>query len=95
MGSDVILVTIGRMPFTRRRCTGKMRSMYQFMISGRESNRSVSAVGAQSTTRRSYLPPSTCVFTSIRLKISSRPGITESSSAWMVSTPAQFMSCTK
>ena len=69
--------------------------MYQFMTSGSESSRSVSAVGAQSTISRSYLPPSTWVFTSISAKISSSPGITESSSAWIVSTPAQFISCTK
>ena len=36
------------------------------------------------------MPESTWVFTSVRLKISSRPGITESSSASMASTPAQF-----
>ena len=65
--------------------------MYQFMISGSESNRRVSAVGAQSTTSRSYLPLSTCVRTSMSAKISSSPGITESSSAWIDSTPAQFM----
>ena len=41
--------TSGRTTFTTRRCTGKIRSMYQFMMSGRLSSRSVSAVGAQST----------------------------------------------
>ena len=95
IGREVILVTMGRTPFTTRRCTGKMRSMYQLMTSGNERRRSVSAVGAQSTTRRSYRLPSTCVLTSMRLKISSRPGITDSSSAWIVSTPAHPISWTK
>ncbi len=66
--------------------------MYHCITSGRESNRSVSAVGAQSTINTSYAPLSTCVLTSIRAKISSRPGSTVSSSAWIVSVPAQFIS---
>ena len=53
IGSDVIFESIGRTVLTMRRSTGKMRSMYQFMISGRLSRRSVSAVGAQSTTSMS------------------------------------------
>ena len=53
IGSDVIFDTIGRTVFTTRRSTGKIRSMYQFMISGSDSSRSVSAVGAQSTTSMS------------------------------------------
>ena len=91
----VIFVTMGRSVFTTRRSTGKIRSMYQFITSGSESSRSVSAVGAQSTMSRSYLPAWTWVFTSMSAKISSSPGITESSSAWIVSTPAQFISWTK
>ena len=91
----VIRDTIGRIVFTTRRSTGKIRSMYQFMTSGSESSRSVSAVGAQSTTSMSNAPLSTCVLTSIRLKISSSPGITVSSSAWIVSVPAQFISWMK
>ena len=71
----------GRIVFTTRFSTGKIRSMYQFMISGRDSSRSVSAVGAQSTTSRSAVPSSTCRLTSMRPKISSRPGMTDSSSA--------------
>ena len=69
--------------------------MYQFMTSGSESRRSVSAVGAQSTTTMSNAPLSTCVLTSMRLKISSSPGITVSSSAWIASVPAQFISWMK
>ena len=53
MGRVVILDTIGRTARTTLRSTGKMRSMYQFMTSGRLSSRSVSAVGAQSTTSMS------------------------------------------
>ncbi len=90
----VIRETMGRTAFTTFRSTGQIRSMYQFMISGRLSSRRVSAVGAQSTTRTSKLPLSTWVFTSINAKISSSPGITVSSSAWIVSVPAQFMSWT-
>ena len=52
-GMLVILATMGRTPFTTRRWTGKMRSMYQFMTSGSDRSRRVSAVGAQSTTIRS------------------------------------------
>ncbi len=94
MGIDVIRDSSGRMVFTTRRSTGKMRSMYQFMASGSDSRRRVSAVGAQSTTSRSYRPESTWVFTSVRAKISSSPGITDSSSASMASTPAQFRNAT-
>ena len=49
IGSVVIFDTIGRSVFTTRRSTGKIRSMYQLMISGSDSSRRVSAVGAQST----------------------------------------------
>ena len=66
--------------------------MYHCITSGSESSRSVSAVGAQSTISTSYFPLSTWVFTSISAKISSRPGSTVSSSAWIVSVPAQFIS---
>ena len=91
----VIRDNIGRSVFTTRRSTGKIRSMYQFMTSGSESSLSVSAVGAQSTTTMSNAPLSTWVLTSIRLKISSRPGMTVSSSAWIASVPAQFISWMK
>ena len=53
IGSVVIFDTMGRTAFTTLRSTGKIRSMYQFMISGRLSSRRVSAVGAQSTTSMS------------------------------------------
>ncbi len=53
IGSVVIRETMGRTAFTTLRSTGKIRSMYQFMISGSDSRRSVSAVGAQSTTSMS------------------------------------------
>ena len=53
MGIEVSRDSSGRIVFTTRRSTGKIRSMYQFIASGSDSSRSVSAVGAQSTTSRS------------------------------------------
>ena len=72
-----------------RRPIGKTRSMYQERMSGRDSSRIVSAVGAQSTTRTSHSPDSAWVLMSPRAKTSSSPGTTASSSASMASTPAQ------
>ena len=55
-GMDVMRSRTGRTTFTTRRSMGKMRSMYQRAISGSESRRSVSAVGAQSMTTQSKAP---------------------------------------
>ncbi len=49
----------------------------------------VSAVGAQSTTTTSHSPDVACCLMSARANTSSRPGMTESSSASRPSTPAQ------
>ena len=53
IGSEVTRDTIGRTVFTIFRSTGKTRSMYHCITSGRESSRRVSAVGAQSTIKTS------------------------------------------
>ena len=53
MGIVVTRDMSGRTAFTTLRSTGQIRSMYQFMMSGSDSSRRVSAVGAQSTMRTS------------------------------------------
>jgi hypothetical protein len=64
--------------------------MYQLKMSGRLRKRIVSAVGAQSTTTTSHSPDVAYALMSARAKISSRPGMTLSSSASMASTPAHW-----
>ncbi len=49
----------GRTTFATLRPTGNIFSMYHDITSGRLNNRSVSAVGAQSTMIASYFPAST------------------------------------
>ena len=48
----------GETTLLTRRPTGNSRSMYQARMSGRDRNRMVSAVGAQSTTMTSQSPES-------------------------------------
>ena len=91
MSGPMTRLNTGRTTFATLRSIGKMRSKYQLRTSGRLSSRSVSAVGAQSTTRRSYAPSSDARFTSVRLKSSSSPGITDNSSALIASTPPHSM----
>ncbi len=64
-----------------------MRSMYQLRASGNASSRSVSAVGAQSTTITSQRPDRMWSRTSSSASTSSAPGSTVSSSASIGSTP--------
>ena len=61
--------------------------MYQPSASGRASSRSVSAVGAQSTTITSHSPERACSRSSSSASTSSAPGMTVSSSAATGSTP--------
>ena len=63
--------------------------MYQRAISGSDSSRSVSAVGAQSTTMQSNEPSSAWRRRSVRLNTSSIPGSAMISSAATGSAPAQ------
>ena len=69
------------------RCEGRMRSSHQVTTSGNESSRSVSPVGAQSTTTQSNSPSSWWRLIHSSEKSSSIPGGTVSSSAAMRSTP--------
>ena len=62
-------------------------SSHQRAASGKESSRSVSPVGAQSTTIASHSPESVCCLSASRLNSSSPPGGTVSSSAAIRSTP--------
>ena len=62
--------------------------MYQPRASGSASNRSVSAVGAQSTTITSHRPERACRRSSSSASTSSAPGITVISSAATGSMPA-------
>ena len=62
-------------------------SSHQRAASGNESSRSVSPVGAQSTTITSQSPDSAWAFSASRLNSSSPPGGTVSSSAAIRSTP--------
>ena len=72
-----------------RRSTGKTRSMYQPSASGSASSRSVSAVGAQSTTMTSHAADSAWLRSSSSASTSSAPGSTVSSSAVIGSTPGR------
>ncbi len=47
---------MGDTTLVRRRLAGNTRVMYQCRMSGRDRNRIVSAVGAQSTTTTSHSP---------------------------------------
>ena len=69
------------------RCEGKILSSHQVATSGNESSRSVSPVGAQSTTTQSNSPSSWWRLICSSEKSSSIPGGTVSSSAAMRSTP--------
>ena len=62
--------------------------MYHPSASGSANSRSVSAVGAQSTTITSQSPLTAWLRSSSRASTSSAPGITVSSSAVIASTPA-------
>ena len=74
--------------FTTRRSIGKTRVMYQPSTSGSASNRSVSAVGAQSTTITSHCPERACSRSSRARAPPRGPGTPSSSSASTGSTPA-------
>ncbi len=67
-------------------------SSHQRAASGKESSRSVSPVGAQSTTIASHSPDSTWCLSTSRLNSSSPPGGTVSSSAAIRSTPRSISS---
>ncbi len=86
-GSPVAAAAAGRSPRSRPRWAGIRRSRCQASASGRASRRSVSAVGAQSTTTRSHGPDSTWVRSSSRATTSSAPGSEVSSSATTASMP--------
>ena len=77
----------GRAAATIRRSHGKTFSSHQRAISGNERRRSVSPVGAQSTTITSNSPEAWWRLIWRRLKSSSIPGGTVSSSAAMSMTP--------
>ena len=81
IGTPAARVSTGRSALTTRCCTGKTRCMYQPRASGSASSRSVSAVGAQSTTTRSQSSLSACSRSSSSASTSSAPGMTVSSSA--------------
>ena len=67
-------------------------SSHQRAASGKLSSRSVSPVGAQSTTITSHSPDSTWALSTSRLKSSSPPGGTVSSSAAIRSVPRSISS---
>jgi hypothetical protein len=90
IGSPDALLSSGRKVRTTLRSALKMRSMYQLSASGSASSRSVSAVGAQSTTITSQRPERTWSRTSSSASTSSAPGNTVSSSASIGSTPITF-----
>ena len=86
-GRSNIVRAIGRAAVMRRFSHGNTLSSHQRATSGKESSRSVSPVGAQSTTITSNSPDSWWRLSCSREKISSIPGGTVSSSARMRSTP--------
>ena len=78
---------------TMRRSHGNTLSSHQRAMSGNESSRRVSPVGAQSTTITSNSPEAWWRLIWSRLKSSSMPGGTVSSSAAMSITPRSESSC--
>jgi hypothetical protein len=77
----------GRAAVSRALSRPSTRSSHQRAASGNESSRSVSPVGAQSTTIASHSPDSAWRLSCSRLNSSSAPGGTVSSSAAIRSTP--------
>ena len=58
MGRFVTFDKNGDTSLFTRRVMGNTRSMYQLRMSGKDNRRTVSAVGAQSTTSTSHSPES-------------------------------------
>ncbi len=77
----------GRAALTMRRSQGNTFSIHHWAMSGNPSSRSVSPVGAQSTTRTSKRPLSVWRLIWSIENSSSMPGGTVSSSARICSTP--------
>ena len=89
LGSETssIVRAMGRAAARSWRSWGKTFSSHQRATSGKESSRSVSPVGAQSTTTASHSPLSWWCLSWSSENSSSRPGGTVSSSAVMGFTP--------
>jgi hypothetical protein len=77
----------GRATSSRRRWWGKTRASHQRATSGQLRRRSVSPVGAQSTTITSQRPDASASPSAMRATSSSSPGGTASSCAAIRSTP--------